>query len=80
MPETLKPYLQIGGFGMTKPNAMFPDDDDRPGVPGIKVGECPNTTEHKQTLVEFLRESPLSGVDIKFERSRDTGRKIDLSS
>ena len=32
-----------------------------------------------KSLVEFFRESPLVGVDLKFERSQDTGRrKIEL--
>jgi prevent-host-death family protein len=29
-------------------------------------------------LVEFLRASPLSGADLDLERSRDTGREVDL--
>lgn len=32
----------------------------------------------KGTLVDFLRNSPLVGVDLKVTRSRDTGRKIEL--
>lgn len=32
----------------------------------------------KGSLVEFLRGSPLAGVDLDLRRSRDTGRKIRL--
>lgn len=31
-----------------------------------------------RSLVQFFRESPLMGVDLDLERSRDTGREIDL--
>lgn len=31
-----------------------------------------------KSLVQFFRESPLVGVDLDLERSRDTGREIDL--
>jgi prevent-host-death family protein len=30
------------------------------------------------SFVEFMQASPLRGVDLKIERSRDKGRKIDL--
>jgi antitoxin Phd len=29
-------------------------------------------------FVDFMQSSPLKGVDIQFERSRDTGRKIEF--
>jgi prevent-host-death family protein len=31
-----------------------------------------------RSLVQFFRESPLMGVDLDLERSRDTGRDIEL--
>jgi antitoxin Phd len=31
-----------------------------------------------KSLSQFFRESPLAGLDLPFERDRDTGRKIDL--
>jgi prevent-host-death family protein len=31
-----------------------------------------------KSLVQFLRESPLAGIDLVFERDRDTGREIEL--
>jgi hypothetical protein len=32
----------------------------------------------KNDLVEFFRKSPLVGLELEFERDRDTGRDIDL--
>lgn len=32
----------------------------------------------KKSLVEFLRESPLVGLELNLERDRDTGRDIGL--
>lgn len=31
-----------------------------------------------KSLVEFFRDSPFVGLEMKFERSQDTGRKIEL--
>lgn len=31
-----------------------------------------------RTLVQFFRESPFVGMEMKFERSQDIGRKIEL--
>lgn len=31
-----------------------------------------------KSLVQFLRESPLAGVELDLERDRDTGREIEL--
>jgi prevent-host-death family protein len=31
-----------------------------------------------KSLVQFFRESPLVGLDLRFERSRDTGRGVKL--
>jgi Arc/MetJ-type ribon-helix-helix transcriptional regulator len=33
---------------------------------------------HQKSLVQFFRESPFVGMEMKFERSQDTGRKIEL--
>ncbi len=35
-------------------------------------------TRQPKSLVEFFRDSPFVGVEMKFERSQDTGRKIEL--
>ena len=32
----------------------------------------------QKSLLEFFRESPFVGMEMKFERSSDTGRKIEL--
>ena len=32
----------------------------------------------KENLVEFLRSSPLVGAELDMERTRDTGRAVDL--
>ena len=31
-----------------------------------------------KSLVQFFRESPFVGMEMKFERSQDTGRKIEI--
>ena len=31
-----------------------------------------------KSLVQFFRESPFVGMEMKFERNQDTGRKIEL--
>jgi Arc/MetJ-type ribon-helix-helix transcriptional regulator len=31
-----------------------------------------------KSLVQFFRESPFVGMELKFERSQDTGRRIEL--
>jgi very-short-patch-repair endonuclease len=35
--------------------------------------------EAPKSLWQFFRESPLVGLELKFERKKDTGRDIDLS-
>lgn len=32
----------------------------------------------KKGLVEFFRESPLVGLELEFERDKDSGRDVDL--
>lgn len=36
------------------------------------------TTRPKEGLLEFFRKSPLARTPLDLERSRDTGRKVDL--
>lgn len=36
------------------------------------------TAKRKEGLIEFFRSSPLARVTLDLERSRDTGRKVDL--
>ena len=35
-------------------------------------------TRQPRNLVQFFRESPFVGMEMKFERSHDAGRKIEL--
>ena len=35
-------------------------------------------TPKRESLVEFLRDSPLVGAELNLERDKDTGRDIDL--
>ena len=35
-------------------------------------------TRQPKSLVQFFRESPFAGMEMKFERSHDAGRKIEL--
>ncbi len=32
----------------------------------------------KQSLVDFFQKSPLRGINLKLDRSEDTGREVDL--
>ncbi len=44
----------------------------------VAADEYRRMTRPQGSLVEFLRRSPLRGVELKLERSRDTGRKVRL--
>ena len=44
----------------------------------ISARDFGRMSRRKGRLVDFFRKSPLSGVGLKLDRSRDTGRKIDL--
>jgi hypothetical protein len=44
--------------------------------PTIPVTPASSTTP--KSVVEFFRESPLTGVELDLERDRDSGRDIDL--
>lgn len=44
----------------------------------VSAKQFASLPRRKGTLVDFLRNSPLVGVDLKVTRSRDTGRKIEL--
>ena len=35
-------------------------------------------SQQPKSLVQFFRESPFVGMEMKFERSQDTGHKIEL--
>ena len=44
----------------------------------IAVDEYEKLTRPKGSFLEFLRNSPLWGVDLDIERSKDTGREVDF--
>ena len=44
----------------------------------VSVSDYKRFTEPKGSLVNFLRESPLVGVDLDLERVGDYGRKVEL--
>jgi len=49
------------------------------GLEHLREQQAPPPTEAKrESLVEFLRRSPLVGLDLNFERNKDTGRDIEL--
>ena len=50
----------------------------RPAAVLVSFEEYLRLTQPRSSLVEFLRRSPLMGENLKIERSRDTGREIEL--
>jgi prevent-host-death family protein len=44
----------------------------------LSMEDFKRLTEPKGSLVSFLRNSPLAGVELDLERADDYGRKIDL--
>lgn len=51
------------------------------GEPAVVVMSCTDyrrLTEERPGLVEFLRASPLAGIDLDLERDRSPGRSIPL--
>ncbi len=44
----------------------------------VSVDEYRRLREPKESLVDFFRRSPLCGVDLRLERSKDEGRTLDL--
>jgi len=44
----------------------------------ISARDFGRMSRRKGGLVDFFRKSPLAGVGLKLDRSRDTGRKIGL--
>ncbi len=44
----------------------------------LSTVEYERLTTQKPSLVEFLRASPLAGIDLDIERDRSPGRAIDL--
>ena len=50
----------------------------KPAAVVVSFEEFSRLTQPPLSLVEFLQHSPLSGMDLQLERSRDTGREVDL--
>jgi prevent-host-death family protein len=44
----------------------------------LSVEEYRRLTQRSTSLTDFLRHSPLYGLDLEIERNSDTGRDIDL--
>ncbi len=42
-----------------------------------RAGGVARKNRQPRSLVQFFRESPFVGMELKFERSQDTGRKIE---
>ena len=47
-------------------------------VPVEQFDQLVVRTRQPKRLVEFFRESPLVGLELEFERNKDTGRDIEL--
>lgn len=50
----------------------------KPTVVVLSVGAYERLTRPRNTLVEFMRNSPLHGLELDLARSRDAGREVDL--
>ena len=44
----------------------------------VSVGDYARLTRPRNTLVEFMQDSPLHGLELDLARSRDAGRPLDL--
>lgn len=49
-------------------------------IPVEEYERLVNRARKPKSLVQFFRESPLVGLDLRFERSRETGRRVQLSA
>ena len=50
----------------------------RDAVVVVSANDFGKLSRPRGSLVDFFRKSPLVGVDLALDRSRDTGRHIDL--
>ena len=50
----------------------------RDAVVVVSANEFGKLSRPRGSLVDFFRKSPLAGVNLDLDRSRDTGRRIDL--
>jgi prevent-host-death family protein len=47
-------------------------------MPVEQFDQLVNRTRQPKSLVQFFRASPLVGLELNFERDKDTGRDIEL--
>ena len=47
-------------------------------VPVEQFDQLVRRARRPKSLVQFFRESPLVGLDLEFERNKDTGRDVEL--
>lgn len=50
----------------------------RDAVVVVSANEFGTVSRPRGSLVDFFRKSPLAGVKLELDRSRDTGRRVDL--
>ncbi len=50
----------------------------KPTAVVLSVGDYDRLTRPRNTLVEFMRDSPLHELELDLTRSRDAGRQVDL--
>jgi prevent-host-death family protein len=50
----------------------------RDAVVVVSANEFGKLSRPRSSLVDFFRKSPLAGAKLDLDRSRDTGRRIDL--
>lgn len=50
----------------------------KPAAVLLSIDDYRKLTEPRVGLVDFFRQSPLHGVELDLERSRDTGRSVAL--
>ena len=70
----LSPEIEKSLLAHAQAKGVSPDDYVRE----IVTKELPLPAAPTQTLYEFFRESPLVGLELEFERDKDTGRDIVL--
>ena len=50
----------------------------KPAAVVLAFEEYSRLIQPRSSLLEFLRQSPLCGIDLLIERSRDAGREVEL--
>ena len=50
----------------------------RDAVVVVSANEFGKLSRPRGTLIDFLRKSPLAGINLDLARSTDTGRRVDL--